>query len=133
MKSKFLLSISVLALAGCANMSPPSAEKLAALPVVTYPDKPAAGDFVYKLPAGKDISMRMLVDGTALATGVDQTLSARLTHDLYLHNGWASEDGNHWIKTRDLMSVRLTTVLPSYAAPGPGQMHLEIDRVESEK
>jgi len=117
-----------LALAGCAGLSPPSGEQLKALPLVVYPDKPPAGDFVYKLPAGRDIDMRMLVDGSALAGPVDQTLSARLNRDLYLHKRWASEDGQHWLRAADLVAVHLTVTLPSYETPVPGQMHLAIDR-----
>lgn len=63
-----LVITSLVVLTGCAALAPPSAEKLAALPVVTYPDKPAAGDFVYRLPARKPIDVRILADGTALPT-----------------------------------------------------------------
>ncbi|MEY8689025.1 MAG: hypothetical protein AB9M53_03980, partial [Leptothrix sp. (in: b-proteobacteria)] len=97
--------------------------------VVTYPDKPAAGsDYVYKLPAGKPIALRMLADGSALTGSVDQALSARLGHDIYLHKRWASEDGRHWVDARELIGVHLTLRLPSYETPGPGEMHLNVER-----
>lgn len=118
---------SLVVLTGCAGLAPPSAEKLAALPVVTYPDKPAAGDFVYKLPAGKPIDVRILADGTALATGADQKVSASLAHDLYLHKNWASEDGKTWLAADKLIGVKLTLTLPSYETPGPGEMHLTVN------
>ena len=121
------LALSTLfTLAGCAGL--PSAEKLAALPLVTYPDKPPTGDFVYKLPAGKPIDLRILADGSLLASGVDQKVSASLARDLYLHKRWASEDGRNWREARELVGVRLKITLPSYEAPGPGEMHLTIDR-----
>ncbi len=119
---------SLVVLTGCAGLTPPSAEKLAALPVVTYPDKPAAGEFVYKLPAGKPIDVRILADGTALATGADQKVSASLAHDIYLHKKWASEDGQTWVAADKLIGVKLTITLPSYETPGPGEMHLTVDR-----
>lgn len=119
---------SLVVLTGCAGLTPPSAEKLAALPVVTYPDKPAAGEFVYKLPAGKPIDVRILADGTALATGADQKVSASLAHDIYLHKKWASEDGQTWLAADKLIGVKLTITLPSYETPGPGEMHLTVDR-----
>lgn len=120
-------ALTLLSLGGCA--SPPSADKLAALPVVTYPDQPAAGsDYVYKLPAGKPIELRMLADGSALTGSVDQALSARLGHDIYLHKRWASEDGRHWVDARELIGVHLTLRLPSYETPGPGKMHLNVER-----
>lgn len=119
---------SLVILTGCAGLTPPSAEKLAALPVVTYPDKPAAGEFVYKLPAGKPIDVRILADGTALATGADQKVSASLAHDIYLHKKWASEDGQTWLAADKLIGVKLTITLPSYETPGPGEMHLTVNR-----
>jgi hypothetical protein len=119
---------SLVVLTGCAGLTPPSAEKLAALPVVTYPDKPAAGEFVYKLPAGKPIDVRILADGTALATGADQKVSASLAHDIYLHKKWASEDGQTWVAADKLIGINLTLILPSYETPGPGEMHLAVNR-----
>ena len=115
-------------LSGCAGLPPPSAEKLAPLPVVTYPDKPPTGDFVYKLPAGRPIDLRILADGTALATGADQKVSASLAHDIYLHKKWASEDGRTWLDADKLIGVKLTIALPSYETPGPGEMHLTVNR-----
>lgn len=129
MKLIYLLTVpSLITLAGCAGLTPPSAEKLATLPVVTYPNKPPSDDFVYKLPAGIPIDMRMLVDGTALATGADQKVSASLAHDIYLHKKWASEDGQTWLAADKLMGVKFTLTLPSYETPGPGEMHLTVDR-----
>lgn len=115
-------------LAGCAGL--PSPEKLAALPLVTYPDKPPAGDFIYKLPAGKPIDLRILTDGSLLASGVDQKVSASLAHDLYLHKRWASEDGREWREANKLVGVRIGITLPSYATPGPGVMHMTLERKE---
>lgn len=128
MKTASLCLLLPFALGACASLSSPSPERLAALPVVTYPDKPSVRDYVYRLPAGRDIDMRMRVDGSALASGVDRTLSGRLNHDLYLHKGWASEDGQHWQRADHLIRVHLTMVLPSYEKPGPGEMHITIDR-----
>jgi len=121
-----LVLSTLFTLAGCAGL--PSAEKLAALPVVTYPDKPPAGDFVYKLPAGKPIDLRILADGSLLASSVDQKVSASLARDLYLHKRWASEDGRVWREANQLVGVKLSITLPSYEAPGPGEMHLSVDR-----
>jgi len=130
MKSFHLLAIPALVvLTGCAALNPPPAEKLAALPVVTYPDTPPAGDFVYKLPAGQPIDMRILVDGSALASGADQKVSARLAHDIYLHKEWASEDGRTWQDADKLIGVKLNIKLPSYETPAPGEMHLTVDRM----
>jgi hypothetical protein len=129
MKSRHGLAVAILAtLSGCAALTPPTAEKLAALPLVTYPEVPTTADYVYKLPAGKPIDMRLLADGSALIGSVDQKLSASLARDLYLHKRWASENGRDWQAADQLIGVKLSIKLPSYEAPGPGEMHLTVDR-----
>lgn len=126
-----LLAASLLALTGCAGLTPPPADKLAALPVVTYPDTPPAGDYIYRLPAGKPINLRLLVDGNALDNAVEQNLNASLKRDLYLYKRWASDDGKHWRDARQAVGVNLTLSLPSYDAPKPGEMHLTIERKDA--
>lgn len=124
----FLALPALVILSGCAGLRPPSADKLAALPVVSYPDKPNAGDYVYKLPAGKPIEVRIRADGSALIAPVEQSVSAMLAHDLYLHDIWASEDGRAWVRADKLIGVNLGIELPSHARPGPGDLHLTVDR-----
>ena len=131
MKLTTLSVATILALAGCAGL-PPSAEKLAAMPIVTYPDKPGTGDFVYKLPAGKPIDLHLQADGSALVNPVNQTISGSLKHDLYLHKNWASEDGRHWVGTRDLIEANISVTLPSYQSPQPGEMHLSVNLKQSD-
>lgn len=123
------IALSTLALLGGCAGPLPAPEKLAALPLVTYPDAPPSGDHVYKLPAGKPIDVRIRADGSALASPVTQTLGASLAHDLYLHKNWASEDGSHWLPADKLIGVNLNVVLPSYLTPGPGDIHLTVDRL----
>jgi hypothetical protein len=115
-------------LAGCAG-TPPSDGQLSALPVVTYPDMPPAGDYIYRLPAGRPIDVQILADGSALTEGVAQTLSASLVHDIYLHKQWASEDGVRWQRADKLIGVNLSVLLPSYATPGAGKVHLSVERM----
>jgi hypothetical protein len=126
MKALYTLPI-LAALTGCA-LTLPSADKLASLPVVTYPDKPIGADYIYKLPAGKPIDLNMRADGSALSAPVEQKVSATLARDLYLHKRWASEDGKNWKAADKLIGVNLRITLPSYEAPGPGEMHLSIER-----
>lgn len=121
----------LLILSGCAGLTQPPSDKIAALHVVTYPDQPPAGDYVYKLPAGKPIDMRILVDGNALATGVDHTVNASLARDIYLYKRWASEDGRIWQTADKLLGVNLTVSLPSHETPGPGEMHLTVNRMDA--
>ena len=125
---KVLHTLPILAaLTGCA-LAPPSADKLASLPVVVYPDKPGSGDYIYKLPAGKPIDLNVRADGSALSAPVQQKISASLARDLYLHKQWASEDGKNWKAADKLIEVDLRVTLPSYESPGPGEMHLSVER-----
>lgn len=128
MKAPYALLALALALTGCAGLVPPSADRLAALPVVTYPEAPPAGDFVYRLPAGKPIPSRVAIVGTALASGAEQTLSVTLPRDLYIHKRWLSEDGRTWRHLGDVYAIDLRLSLPSDEHPRPGEMVLTIDR-----
>lgn len=127
MKPAVISVLALFALSGC-SLAPPSAEKLAALPLVTYPDKPPAGPFIYKLPAGQPIGISLMIDGSALAKGVKQTANASLGRDLYLYDRWASEDRQRWVAAQDLIGVDLTVALPSYETPKPGEIHLTVNR-----
>ena len=112
-------------LAGCAT--PPTAEQLSTLPVVAYPHKPTTRDYVYKLPAGRPIDVKIVADGTALAQKVEKNISANLAHDIYLHKQWASEDGVHWVRADKLIGISMELTLPGYATPGPGKLHLTVN------
>lgn len=127
MKPTAISVLAILALSGC-SLAPPSAEKLAALPVVAYPDKPPAGPFIYKLPAGQRIGVNLTIDGSALTKGVQQTANASLGRDLYLYDRWASEDGQRWVAAQDLIGVDIAVALPSCESPKPGEIHLTVNR-----
>jgi hypothetical protein len=129
MMNKIAVATSALfLLTGCAGLTPPSAGRLATLPLVVYPDTPPAGDYIYKLPAGKPISVHLRADGSALTGNVAQSLDASLARDLYLHKTWASEDGLTWMAADRLIGLNLSITLPSYDTPRPGQIHLTVDR-----
>lgn len=119
-------ALSLSTLAGCAT--PPSANSLAGIPVVEYPARPGAGEFIYKLPAGKSVDVNIRADGSLLVGEVSQILGAKLARDLYLYKRWASEDGVNWQDGRDLVGVNFTLTLPSHEFPGPGEMHLTVNR-----
>jgi hypothetical protein len=121
----------ILALSGCASMLPPSQDKLASLPVVEFPATPPAGEFILKLPAGKPIPTRVLIEGSALASGADQTLNASLPRDLYIYHRWASEDGKNWKPVNDLLDIKIAISLPSDEHPKPGEIRVTVDRKEA--
>lgn len=122
----------MLSVSGCASLFPPSAEQLASLPVVVFPDTPPAGDFVFKLPAGKPIPTRVAIEGNLLTAGVEQTLTTSLTKDLYVHKRWVSEDGKNWRPVGKELSVELALSLPSDEHPKPGEIVLRVNRKDAQ-
>ena len=50
---------------GCASLGPPSADRIASLPLVTFPEPPTTEDFVLKLPAGQPIPTNVSITGIA--------------------------------------------------------------------
>jgi len=119
-------ALSLLALSGCASMLPPSPDKVAGLPVVEFPATPPAGEFIFKLPKGKPIPTHVIIEGTALASGAEQTT---LPSDLYVYGKWISEDGKTWKPARDVINVRVALSLPSDAHPKPGEIRVTVDKV----
>jgi len=124
-----LSALALLMLSGCASMMPPSPEKLASLPVVEFPAAPPAGEFILKLPKGKPIPTHVVIDGTALASGADQTITATLPDDIYLYGKWLSEDGRTWKPAQDAIAVHVAVSLPSNAHPKPGEIRVTVDKV----
>lgn len=124
------LVFAVAALTGCASMMSPPLEKLAGLPVVDFPATPPAGEFVLRLPKGRPIPTRVIVEGTALASGADQTLLATLPGDLYVHGNWVSEDGKTWKRANEVLDIRIDIKLPSDAHPKPGELRVTVDKVK---
>lgn len=126
------LTFALATLTGCASLFPPSPDTLARLPVVTFPQAPPAGDFVFRLPAGKPIPTRIAIEGTALASGAEQNLSVTLPHDLYIHKRWVSEDGKNWKRLGDALAIQMSVSLPSDEHPKPGEIVLRIDRKDAQ-
>lgn len=123
-----LAGLAVLALSGCAGLSRPSAEQLAAMPVVEFPNPPPAGDFILKLPGGKPIPTQVIIEGTALSSGAQQTLNASLPHDLYVYRDLVSEDGKNWKPGTDVINIGVTIHVPSHEHPKPGEIRVKVDR-----
>lgn len=118
----------LVALSGCAALSRPAAEQLAALPVVDFPNPAPAGDFILKLPGGKPIPTQVIIEGSALASGAQQTLNASLPRDLWVYRNWVSEDGKTWKPAADVLDIHVAIAIPSHQHPQPGEIRVTIDR-----
>lgn len=123
-----LLGLTILSLSGCATLTPPAAEKIATLPVVEFPAPPATEEYILKFPAGKLIPTRVIIEGSALARGAEESLAVSLPRDLYLYRQWVSEDGKTWRAGQDEMEIRVTVLLPSHERPQPGEIRVKVDR-----
>lgn len=120
-----------LTLGGCASLGKPSDEKIAALPVVELGGTPPAGEFVFKIPGGRPIPVRVTLDGSALKTNVEQTINTSVPADIYLYKQWVSEDGRQWKPASDVFDVHADILLPSGESPKGGDIHLTVDRKTS--
>lgn len=128
-----LIACSALAiLSGCAALTPPpTAEKIASLPVVELGKQPpqgADGEFVFKIPGGKPIPTRVAIDGSALSSGAQQVLHATVPKDLYVYKTWVSEDGRNWKRANEVFDVKAKIALPSPESPLGGEVQLTVDR-----
>ena len=129
-----LAAMAALALvSGCANLSPPSADRIANLPLVTFPEPPTTEEFVLKLPAGQPIPTKVSITGTALASTAQQTLEVTLPQDLYVYRDWVSRDGQTWRPSRSELAFQLSLKLPSHEWPRAGELVLTVDRAASAK
>ncbi len=98
------------------------------LPVVTYPDQPPAGAFVYKLPGGQPLRANASIQGTLLAKGDEKTLEVTLPHDLFVYKRWVSEDRQNWVYWSQMMDIRIGIAMPSDEYPKDGEMRLVLNR-----
>mgnify|MGYP001572869096 CR=1 FL=1 len=133
-KAASLAAMAALALtSGCASLGVPPADRIARLPVVTFPEPPATSEFVLKLPAGQPIPTHVSITGSALASTARHTLDVTLPKDLYVYRDWVSDDGRTWRRSRSELSFRMALHLPSTEWPRAGELSLMIDRASAKR
>ena len=108
----FSLTLAVLILSGCASMTPPSTEKLAALPILEIGQSaPENHEYILHIAAGKPVPFKLEVAGDALMhPGTAETVVAS-RREIYLYKQWASFDGKTWQPTHQLFSSTFSTGL----------------------
>jgi hypothetical protein len=95
--------IALFGLSGCASMMSPSAEKMAALPVVEIGQPaPADNEYVLHIVAGKPAPFKLTVTGDAVMQPAEATVMVTARNDVYLYKYWASLDGKTWKRIHDL-------------------------------
>lgn len=121
-------TLASLILGGCASLGKPSDEKFAAMPIVELGGTPPSEDFIFKIPAGRPIPVKVTLDGNALETRVEQTINAAVPKDIYLYKRWVSDDGRQWRPAEEVFEVSAKILLPSDQSPKGGDIHLTVER-----
>jgi len=114
-------------LAGCA-LQPPTAEALAAVPIIEFGDKaPNNSEFVLHFPAGKAIPIVTSITGSALAETAETTAQVSLKKDIYAYKEWVSFDGRDWQKGDSVLNIIADIKIPSVQHPEPGLVKIQVD------
>ena len=121
----FSLALAALSLSGCASMIAPSAEKLAALPVVEIGQTaPADGEYILHIAAGKPIPFKLEVTGNAITRPGSAATIVASRKEVYLYKYWASLDGKTWQRTHRLFKTTLSVGLD----PNGGTAIVRLDK-----
>ena len=101
----------LLSLSGCANLSTPSAQSLAQIPVIKFGEI-AQGEHITLYPAGVSLPVISSVKGTLLEKTDESTLNVTLKKDVYLYKQWISFDGKNWMPGNKIVSGKVMLTLP---------------------
>ena len=97
------LALAALLLTGCASVTPPSIEKLAALPILEIGESaPADHEYILHIAAGKPIPFKLEVAGDAITRPSVTSTVVESRQEVYLYKRWASLDGKTWKPTHQL-------------------------------
>ena len=121
----FSLALAALSLSGCASMIAPSAEKLAALPVVEIGQTaPADGEYILHIAAGRPIPFKLEVAGDVITRPGLATTVVESRKEVYLYKYRASLDGKTWQRTHQLFKTAFSVGLD----PNGGTATVRIDK-----
>lgn len=108
----FAFALAALSLSGCASLTTPSTEKIAALPVLEMGQTaPADHEYILHIAAGKPIPFVLEVAGDAVAHPVSASTVVESRKDIYLYKYWASLDGKTWQPTHKLFKTEFSVGL----------------------
>lgn len=120
MRTITALVLCAAALSGCAALSVPVDDDIAKLPVVTWGQAaPKDGEYVLRYPADSDLTVVASVDGSLMSTTARAELKVRLRRDVYVYRNFASLDGRHWQRSRDVIGGSAYVSPPGYAKGKP--------------
>ena len=101
-----LVTLVLLAFAGCAAFQPASVETISKLPVVRVGENPPANsEYVVFFPAGYAFPVKLKVSGSLFPNEKEIESRVVLSKDLYLYKYWASHDRTTWKNSHELLGV----------------------------
>ena len=113
-------------LGACVSGSPPSAESLKAMSVVTMGNPvPEGQEYVLYIPKGEPIPLEFTMTGYLLDAPVRQEFSTRIQRDLYLYKYWLSYDKQTWLPYNKVLGAKISAGMDGKK----GTIHVELTDV----
>ena len=128
-KAALLVTASFLAMAGgCATVSTPWQEQVRSYPLIGLGDpKPADGNYVVHLPAGKPVPTKIFLKGDLFAKETVQDVFATPKKDVYFYKDMVSFDLKTWTRTRAAIDIGWDVGIPSHKNPEPGYLKVIVN------
>lgn len=102
----YLITLFMVAIAGCTSMSAPPSSLIDTVPVIKVGETgDAPNDHILFIPANTRFPIEFSVKGTVFNHDVSSKVMVSFKKDMYLYKYWASLDGKRWTNSHKLMSV----------------------------
>lgn len=120
----------LLLVTGCATLNPISG-RLDDLPIIPFGgETPTDGEFILHFPQAVPIETSITFAGNLFIASDVQTMQVRPKQDIYLYREWVSFDLQRWRNASETLHADLKMQLPGYDHPGPGYLHLRLDKID---
>lgn len=98
-------------LSGCTTLLAPGGDLIEHTQVASLGEAEPAekGDYILHIPAGQNIPIKILLNGTMFQDAENIEAKVRLSRDLYLYKYWASYDGIDWQKWGSLVDIEVSS------------------------
>lgn len=118
MNNLVTLLASLFLLSGCTTLMAPGDDLIEHTRVLDLGSTMAeqTGDYILRIPAGQNVPIHVLLDGSLFQDAENIEAKVRLNNDLYLYKYWASHDGVDWQKWGDMVSVEVSSGMDTEGA-----------------
>lgn len=126
-----LAAATLIAAGGCATVSTPWQEQVKTYPRIGLGDpKPADGNYVLHLPAGKPVPTKILLEGNLFDRDTAQEVYATPRKDIYFYKDMVSFDLRTWKRWRTAIDIGWDVGIPSHKNPDPGHLKITVNEKE---